>query len=145
MEEESKGWSAKGGRPKKEPKDKKDNRLNLCFTEAEMKSLREEMEAAGYPDSKLGVYAKSKLLAKDGAGVKYNPKVLFEVLNKLSPQLKKVATNINQVARYINYLDKNNMVDQKFMADYNINFQKMAEVQREYANAIKAYLRSYNK
>ncbi|QNF31342.1 plasmid mobilization relaxosome protein MobC (plasmid) [Adhaeribacter swui] len=143
MEEEIKTWSAKGGRPKKEAKERKDWRLNLCFTEDEYKALAAEMEQAGYQD-KLGIYAKTKLLTKQGT-VPHNPKVLFAALNKLSPELKKVGANINQIARYVNYLDKNNMVDPKFMIEYNEHFKRMAEVQHEYALAIKAYLRSITK
>lgn len=143
MEEEAKGWNPKGGRPKKEAKELKDKRLNLCFTEDEFKAMQDEMENAGY--KYLGVYAKSKLLSSNEGTVQYNPKVLFNVLNELSPELKKVGTNIDQIARYVNYLDKNNMVDQKFMAEFNLCFKRMAEVQHEYVIAIKAYLRTLSK
>lgn len=135
-----KTWNAQGGRPRKEPKERKDWRLNLCFTEEEYNALSREMEDAGYKD-KLGLYAKSKLLNQQGT-VPHNPKVLFAALNKLSPELKKVGANINQIARYVNYLDKNNMVNPAFILEYNQHFKRMAEVQHEYALAIKAYLRA---
>lgn len=139
MVEDENSWNPKGGRPKKQVRDLKAKRLNLCFTEEEFNALKAEMQAAGY--NILGVYAKSKLLSRQGA-VPHNPKQLFNVLDKLSPELKRIGVNINQIARYVNYLDSNNMIKADFIAEYNANFKKMAEVQHEYAVAIRAYLRS---
>jgi len=143
LEEEIKPWNPKGGRPKKVAKELKNKRVNLCFTEEEFKNLQEETIKAGYKPEHLALYAKAKLLPKEGAVI-YNPKALFASLNKLGPELKKVGNNINRVAKYVNYLDKNNMIDAKFIGEYNQYFKKMAEVEQEYARAIKAYLRSFS-
>jgi hypothetical protein len=144
MEEEVKAWAPRGGRPKKEAKERKSRRLNLCLTEDEFTRLQEEAIEAGYKVEHLALYAKVKLLPKDGV-IFYNPKPLFNALDKLTPELKKVGTNINYVAKYVNYLDKNGMTDANFIAEYNQHFRRMAEVQHEYSLAIKAYLRSVAK
>lgn len=138
MEQEIKPWNPKGGRPKKNEKDLRKERLNLKFTEAEMKQLVEECKELGW--GKPYVYFRNKLLSKGGAG--YNPRELFKALNQINPQLSKAGNNINQVAKYVNYLDKNNMIDAKFIAEYNVHFKRMIEVQREYVLAIRAYLKT---
>jgi len=143
VEEQIKPWNPKGGRPKKVAKELKNKRVNLCFTEDEFKNLQDEAIKAGYKSEQVAIYAKTKLLPKEGA-ILYNPKALFTSLNKLGPELKKVGNNINQIARYVNYLDKNNMIDANFIAEYNQYFKKMAEVEHEYSVAIKAYLRSFS-
>jgi len=144
MEEEVKSWNAKGGRPKKKAKELKNKRLNLCFTEDEFRALQDEATTAGYKPDHLAIYVKTKLLSENSA-VLHNPKMLFGALDKLGQELKKVGNNINQVARYVNYLDRNNMIDPNFIGEYNQHFKRMSEVQHEYALAIKAYLRSFLK
>lgn len=143
MEEEKEGskgaWNPRGGRPKKDEAELKSEWLHIRLTKTEKQALEDEMTEAGY--KKINQYAKSKVLSK-GSSVSHNPKILFAKLNDLSPQLKKVGTNINQIAKYVNYLDANDIIDPKFIAEYNAAFKEMAEVQRQYAIAIKAYLRS---
>ena len=131
MEEEIKAWNPKGGRPKKAEKDLRNKPVKIKLTEGEKTSLYKECEKLGWKQPH--VYFRNKLLSK-AAGPGYNPQELFKTLDK-------VGVNINQIAKYINYLDKNNMVDQKFMPEYNQHFKRMIEVQSEYTVAIKAFLR----
>lgn len=139
MEEEIKTWNPKGGRPKKDLKEVRNSQVIIRFKEGEKGDLYKEAEERGW--SQPLVYFRNKLLSKDG-GPGYNPQELFKALNKLNPELKKVGRNINQIAKYVNHLDKNGMVDQKFIAEYNAHFKRMIEVQREYAQAIRAYLKT---
>lgn len=142
MEAEDKAWNPKGGRPKKEEKDLRNKPIKIKLTQGEKTALYKESEQLGWKQPY--VYFRNKLLSKEG-GPGHNPKVLFKAIDKLNPQLNKVGTNINQIARYINYLDKNKMIDQKIIAEYNQHFKSMIEVQQEYTAAMRAYLRSITK
>ncbi|PSR51934.1 hypothetical protein AHMF7605_28920 [Adhaeribacter arboris] len=142
MEEEIKNWNPKGGRPKKSDKERRDKPVLIKFTEDERNQLYKESEDLGWKQPL--VYFRNKLLSKTNS-TNHNPQSLFKALNRLNPELNKVGNNINQIARYVNYLDKNNMVDQKFIAEYSTCFKEMIEVQKEYTLAIKAYLRSVSK
>jgi len=139
MEDESKSWNPRGGRPKKNENELRNKPVLIKFTEDEKKRLYQESKDLGW--SKPIVYFRNKLLSKEG-GVKHNPQELFKALNELGPELSKVAANINRVARYVNYLDKNNMIDAKFIGEYNVHFKRLIEVQHKYTVAIKAYLRT---
>jgi hypothetical protein len=139
MEEEIKTWNPKGGRPKKDEKDLRNKSVKIKLTETEKTDLYKEAGEKGWKQPL--VYFRNKLLSK-GGGSGYNPQELFKALNELNPELKKVGRNINQVAKYVNYLDKNGMVDQKLISEYNTHFEKMIAVQREYALAIRAYLKT---
>ena len=139
MEEELKTWNPKGGRPKKDEKEIRNKSVKIKLTEPERTDLYKEAETLGWKQPL--VYFRNKLLSKEAAPG-YNPQELFKALDKLNPELKKVGRNINQIAKYVNHLDKNGMVDQRFISEYNTQFKKMAEVQREYALAIRAYLKT---
>jgi len=139
MEEKIKAWNPKGGRPKKSDKERRDKTVLIKFTEDEKSQIYKESEDLGWKQPL--VYFRNKLLSKNSSAG-HNPQSLFKALNKLNPELNRVGNNINQIAKYVNYLDKNNMVDQKFIAEYNTYFKQMLEVQQEYTLVIKAYLRT---
>ncbi len=112
---------------------------SMRLTEDERGTLERRAEAAGYKD--LSEYMRVRLLSEDNAPT-HNPKQLFRALDKTGGELKRIGNNINQVARYVHYLEKNNMVEGKVIALYNQHFQEFLQVEKEYVKAIRAYLRT---
>lgn len=146
MEEEKRAeepaFKPKGGRPKKETDERKEVWFSIRMTTAAKQAFTEEAEQAGY--EKATDYARKKLFAKETDSL-HNPKALLLTIGNLNTEIHKVGVNINQIAKYVNYLEKNKRVDDKFMNDYNTHFKKMLDLQSEFLVAIRAYLRSNKK
>ncbi|RDV11880.1 plasmid mobilization relaxosome protein MobC [Pontibacter diazotrophicus] len=138
-EEQLSEWKSKGGRPKLSAGERRDFMLRIRLTEQERKDLAELASEAGYND--VSVYARNKLFAPAHTPI-HNPKQLFRAIDKTGAALKRVGTNINQIARYVHYLEKNNMVEGKVIAEYNQHFQEFLQVEEEYVKAIRTYLRT---
>ena len=113
--------------------------FRLRLTEQERKDLAAQSSEAGYKD--VSVYVRKKLFASSDTPI-HNPKKLFRAMDQMSGALKKVGTNINQIARYVHYLEQNNMVEPKVMAEYNRHFREFLDVEQGYVKAIRAYLRT---
>ena len=111
----------------------------IRLTDDERTRLEQLATDAGYKD--LSEYMRVRLLSEDTAPA-HNPKKLFKAFDKTGGALKKVGTNINQIARYVHFLEKNNMVEPKVMAEYNQHFRQYLQVEEEYVKAIRAYLRT---
>ncbi|WP_181308834.1 plasmid mobilization relaxosome protein MobC [Rufibacter sp. XAAS-G3-1] len=139
---EKKEWNPKGGRPKKEAKEKKDFRITLRFTDDEFKELEKRLKDSGYDE--MSTYARLKLLSTESNAV-HNPRPLLLAISKLNSEIHKVGVNINQIAKYVNYLDRNKMIDPKLLGDYNTHFKRMMDLQSEFLLAIRTYLRSNKK
>ncbi|MFD3002668.1 plasmid mobilization relaxosome protein MobC [Pontibacter toksunensis] len=138
-QEQAQEWNPKGGRPKLPAGEKRGFVVKLRFTEKERVQLEEQVREAGYNDR--SEYLRRKIFASADVPV-HNPKQLFRALDKTGGELKRIGTNINQIARYINYLEKNNMVEGKVIAQYNQHFQEFLQVEEEYVKAIRTYLRT---
>ena len=138
-EQQAAEWKPKGGRPRMRAEDKRGKTVGIRITDEERTRLEQRATAAGYKD--LSEYMRVRLLSEDSAPV-HNPKKLFKAFDKTGTALKKVGTNINQIARYVHYLEKNNMVEPKVMAEYNQHFRQYLQVEEEYVKAIRAYLRT---
>ncbi|GHA81666.1 plasmid mobilization protein [Pontibacter akesuensis] len=137
-EPEKQDWKPRGGRPKKRAEDRRNSVLKLYLTTKERSDLEAKAISSGYTD--LSAYLRLRLFSEEGAG--HNPKELFHAIDKTGAALKKVGTNLNQVVRYMHYLEKNNMVSEQTIAEYNQHFRKMIEVEEEYVKAIRAFLRT---
>ncbi|GAB3832343.1 plasmid mobilization protein [Pontibacter rugosus] len=131
-------WKPRGGRPKVRAEDRRENLLKVRLTNKERSDLEAKAGAAGYTD--LSAYIRLRLFSEQGAG--HNPKELFHAIDKTGAALKKVGTNLNQVVRYLHYLEKNNMVSEQTIAEYNQHFRMLIEVEEEYVKAIRAFLRT---
>lgn len=138
-EEQAQSWNPKGGRPKLAEGDKRSYVVKLRLTEKERGQLAEQVREAGYKDQTE--YVRKKVFAS-GDTPTHNPKQLFRALDKTGGELKRIGNNINQVARYVHYLEKHNMVEGKVIALYNQHFQEFLQVEKEYVKAIRAYLRT---
>ncbi|WP_345158600.1 plasmid mobilization protein [Pontibacter saemangeumensis] len=132
-------WKPKGGRPPMKPAEKRLKTASMRLTEDERTALEQRAAAAGYKD--LSEYMRVRLLSEDTAPV-HNPKQLFRALDKTGGDLKRIGTNINQITRYVHYLEKNNMVEGRVLAQYNQHFREFLQVEKEYVKAIRAYLRT---
>ncbi len=113
--------------------------LRLRLTEKERGQLAEQVREAGYKDQ--SEYLRKKIFAPGDATV-HNPKKLFRALDKTGGELKRIGNNINQIAKYINYLEKNNMVEGRVIDEYNRHFGEFLQVEDKYVKAIRAYLRT---
>jgi len=113
--------------------------LRLRLTEKERQDLAGLASEAGYKD--VSAYARKRLLTP-GEAPAHNPKDLFHAIDKTGTDLKKIGTNINQFTRYVNYLEKNNMVEPKAIGEFNRHFREFLDVEQTYVKAIRAYLRS---
>lgn len=121
------------------PEEKRLKTASMRLTEDERKALEQRATAAGYKD--LSEYMRVRLLSEDSAPT-HNPKQLFRALDKTGGELKRIGNNINQLARYAHYLEKNNMVEGKVLDEYNRHFQEFLQVENAYVKAIRAYLRT---
>ncbi|PRY09016.1 mobilization protein MobC [Pontibacter ummariensis] len=141
MEEEKQAgnWKPKGGRPKVRDEERRDQTFKIRLNAGERKELDEQAAAAGYQD--LSTFMRVKLFSQNGAAV-HNPKELFHAIDKTGAALNKIGANINQIARYVHYLEKNNMVSEQVLAEYNQQCQQLIKVEDEYVKAIRAYLRT---
>lgn len=119
--------------------EKRRKTASIRLTDDERTALEQRVTDAGYKD--LSEYMRVRLLSEDSAPT-YNPKELFRAIDKTGGALKKVGTNINQIARYVHYLEKNNMVEGKVIAEYNRHFREFLDVEEEYVKAIRTYLRT---
>jgi hypothetical protein len=138
-QQQAAAWKPKGGRPRMMAEEKRLKTASMRLTEDERTSLEKRATDAGYKD--LSEYMRVRLLSEDSAPV-HNPKQLFRALDKTGGELKRIGNNINQVARYVHYLEQNNMVEGKVIAQYNQHFQEFLQVEKEYVKAIRAYLRT---
>lgn len=138
-EEKEDSRRPRGGRPKSADKDRRDLVYPIRLTGEERRHLDEQAAATGYVD--ISVYVRKKLFSEDNASV-HNPKELFHAIDKTGAELKKIGANINQVTRYVNYLEKNNMAKESALADFNKHFQEFIQVEDRYVKAIRAYLRT---
>ncbi|MHA6250055.1 plasmid mobilization protein [Pontibacter sp. CAU 1760] len=132
-------WKSKGGRPPMRAAEKRRKSASIRLTEDERTNLEQWAANAGYKD--LSEYMRARLLSENNAPL-YNPKKLFRAIDQTGGALKKVGTNINQIAKYVHYLEKNNMVAGEVIAEYNQHFQKFLQVEEEYVKAIRSYLRT---
>ena len=132
-------WKPKGGRPKLAAGEKRGVLFNIRLTAQERKDLGRLATEAGYKDA--AAYARKRLLTS-GEAASFNPKPLFRAIDKTGAELKKIGNNMNQIARYVHYLDQNNMVSEKVITEYNRHFQEMIRVEDAYVKAIRAYLRT---
>jgi len=112
--------------------------LRLRLTEKERVKLEEQASEAGYNDQ--SVYLRKKLFSAGEATV-HNPKKLFQAIDKTGGELKRIGSNINQVAKYVHYLEKNNMVEPKVIGEFNRHFREFLEVEEAYVKAIRSFLR----
>ena len=119
--------------------EKRRKTASIRLTDEERTLLEQRTAAAGYND--LSEYMRVRLLSEDNAPI-HNPKQLFRALDKTGGELKRIGNNINQIAKYINYLEKNNMVEGRVIAEFNQHFQELLQVEKEYVKAIRAYLRT---
>lgn len=110
----------------------------LRLTEKERGDLEQQAREAGFKD--VSVYVRKKLFSADNAPA-YNPKALFKAIDKTGVALKKIGANINQIARYVHYLEQHNMVEGKVIAEYNQHFEELLKVEDKYVKAIRAFLR----
>ncbi|GAB3834638.1 plasmid mobilization protein [Pontibacter rugosus] len=113
--------------------------VKLILTKKEREQLAEQVREAGYKDQTE--YLRKKVFASGDTPV-HNPKKLFRALDKTGGELNRIGNNINQVAKYIHYLEKNNMVEARVISEYNRYFQEFLQVEVEYVKAIRAYLRT---
>ena len=132
-------WKPKGGRPRMRTEEKRRKSAGIRLTDEERARLEQRAAEAGYKD--LSEYIRVRLLSDDSAPA-YNPKKLFRAMDKMGGALKKIGTNINQVARYVHYLEKNSMVEPKVLAEHNQHFREFLQVEEAYVKAIRAYLRT---
>lgn len=138
MEQQTTKWKSKGGRPKLGAEERRDQVYKVRLTEGERKELDRLASEAGYSD--VSVYARKRLMTS-GDGVSFNPKPLFKAIDDTGTELKRIGNNINQLARYVHYLEKNNMVEGKVLAEYNRHFEEYLKVEDAYVKAIRAFLR----
>ena len=131
-------WNPKGGRPKLSQEERRDSVYKLRLTDKERADLEQQASEAGFKD--VSVYVRKKLFSAGNAPA-YNPKALFKAIDKTGVALKKIGTNINQIARYVHYLEQHNMVEGKVMAEYNQHFEELLKVEDKYVKAIRAFLR----
>jgi hypothetical protein len=134
-----KEFNPKGGRPPYDENLRRKHKITIRVNAKEKEKIYGEVAFNGYKYPLI--YCRKKLLS-DGSGPGPNPAILFHTMNKIAPELKKIGQNINTVAKYVNYLDKNGMVDQRLIADYNIHWKEYYKVLDEYSKAIRAYLRT---
>ncbi|WP_276499883.1 plasmid mobilization protein [Pontibacter litorisediminis] len=128
-------WKPKGGRPRSE--NPRDNTYKIRFTDDERKDLDTLAADAGYTD--LSAYIRARLFSGD---TDYNPKELFVVANRTGAALKKIGTDINQVARYVRLLEKHNILSEQVLQDFNRSFAELIQIEEEYVKAIRAFLRA---
>jgi hypothetical protein len=138
MEEQATEWKPRGGRPKLASQERRDQVYNIRLTEGERKELHRLAAEAGYSD--VSVYARKRLLAS-GDAVSFNPKPLFRAIDKTGAELKRIGNNINQLTKYVHYLEKNHIAEGKVMEEYNRHFEEFIQVEDAYVRAIRAFLR----
>lgn len=138
-EEQAQSWNPKGGRPPMKAEEKRGKWAGIRLTNEERARLQQLATEAGYKD--LSEYMRQRLLSEENTQI-HNPKQLFRAMDKTGGELKRIGNNINQVTRYVHYLEKNGMAETKAIAEFNRHFQEMIQVEREYVKAIRAYLRT---
>lgn len=138
-EGQAQSWNPKGGRPKLPAGEKRAFMLRLRLTEKEREQLVGQAREAGYKDQ--SEYMRKKLFAS-GYGTVHNPKKLFRAIDKTGGELKRIGNNINQITKYVHYLEKSGMAETKAIAEFNQHFQEMIQVEDAYVKAIRAYLRT---
>lgn len=138
-EQQAQSWNPKGGRPPMKAEEKRGKWVGIRLTDEERTRLQQLATEAGYRD--LSAYMRARLLS-EGSAPAHNPKALFRAMDLTGAALKKIGANMNQIARYVNYLDSNNMVEPKVIAEYNRHFREFLDVEEAYVKAIRAYLRS---
>ncbi|PRY13745.1 mobilization protein MobC [Pontibacter ummariensis] len=137
-EQDERDWSYRGGRPLLGSDEKRDSVLQVRLTKQEHNDLKKQTAEQGYKD--VSIYVRRKLFSADDAPA-FNPKPLFRAIDKTGTELKRIGNNINQIARYAHYLEKNNMVEGKVIAEYNQHFEEFLKVEDAYVKAIRAFLR----
>lgn len=136
MEEEKK--KASRGRPKLPPKEKRSKYVMLSFSETEYEKLQREMEESGYKEA--AVYVRRKLLARQEQLI-YSPREALDALNVLGREVGAIGKNINQIARYVNYLKANNMVKPHVLEEYNTLLRKLTEIELSMQKTIRGFFR----
>ena len=135
MEEEKKN---PGGRPPLPGKEKRSKLIILRLTEAEHEKLMAEMEEANF--KKLAVYVRKKLTKREDQLV-FNPRKTIDVLNVVGREVGAIGKNINQIARYTNYLSKNNMAKPQIMDEYNELLRRLTELELKTYKAVRGFFR----
>lgn len=112
-------------RPKKHDLEKRDQRLNLRLTLAEVEHLRDQAEAAGLP---LSEYARRRVV---GHVVVPAPQ---RVDAALVSEINRVGVNVNQLARAI-HIDP---VKPRFSSDWRVVLGELRQVLAKVASAYGA-------
>jgi len=104
----------KAGRPLK-AEDKRTKKIDVRFTEAEYRTIAELEETLGISKTEL---VRERLL--HGARLTIlNAKELVAELDKIGAELGRSGNNINQLARYANTLNKQNVLSPQVVVEFN--------------------------
>ena len=82
-------------RPKADPTDRRDMRVNLRVSPVEFAAIQEKAEATGQP---LAAFARAAVLSRKLPAAAHGPAVDFET----KQELRRIGVNLNQIAKALN-------------------------------------------
>jgi len=125
----------KAGRPQK-AEDKRTKKIDVRFTDAEYRTIAELEETLGISKTEL---VRQRLL--HGARLTIlNARELVAALDKIGAELGRSGNNINQLARYANALNKQNVLSPQVVAEFNRLFADHVERQQELTVVLRKIL-----
>lgn len=128
------------GRGRRKPKElaNRTKRFEIRLTVGEWNQLHNEAEQNGHSPTR---YARLRLFKKSEAAI-INPIEFLRLYRERSIELKKIGNNINQLARYVNYIEKTEQVNPALMEELSKHLQDFIRCQRETADLSRKILKA---
>lgn len=125
-----------------DPKERREHFVMLSFADGEMKQIQDEMKNAGF--EKPAIYLRKKLVAREDRLI-YNPREALDALGVIGKEVGAIGKNINQLARYANYLKLNGMMKPEVMEEYNAQLRKLTEIELQMQKVVRGFFREGKK
>jgi len=125
-----------------EPKEKRTHLVKLRFTPPEYEKLLAEMKEANYKE--VAVYLRKKLTLREDKLI-YNPREALNALEVLGTEVMAIGKNINQIARYVNYLKANNSIKPHVLEQYTVQLKALTELELSMQKTVRGFFREGSK
>jgi len=115
----------------------RDKRLWIRLTESEDKEIKNKAKEMGVSVSK---YLRTRIFKSEASLI--NAVDFLKAYKERVYELKKIGNNINQLARYVNYIEKTGQMNPALMEELNKNLQDFIRCQRETADLNRKILKA---
>jgi len=128
------------GRGRRKPKElvNRTKRFEIRLTAEEFNRLKSEAEEYGHSPTQ---YVRKRIFKREVAVI--NAVEFLSQYRERNRQLNKIGNNINQLARYANYVENSGKVSPAIIEELNSCLREFVRCQRETADLNRRILKSY--